>query len=137
MGRFGFRRFVQNLSQLRFARFLLSGVANTVVTYAIYMFLLLKFSYQISYAVSYMIGILFAFFMNSQFVFKTHQGIRSLLRFPLIYLAQYLGGVVILWVWVEVLGLNQVAAPLVVVIVMLPITYILTRYVFLSGKRFT
>jgi putative flippase GtrA len=84
-----------------------------------------------------MIGILFAFFMNSQFVFKTHQGIRSLLRFPLIYLAQYLGGVVILWVWVEVLGLNQVAAPLVVVIVMLPITYILTRYVFLSGKRFT
>jgi putative flippase GtrA len=93
MKRFEFRRCMLRLSELRFARFLLSGATNTLVTYAIYVCLLMMFSYQASYAISYVVGILFSFVMNSLFVFKSHQGIRSILYFPLVYVVQYLGGV--------------------------------------------
>jgi putative flippase GtrA len=119
------------LTQLSFAKFLISGGFNTAVTYAIYLALLMLAPYQVSYTVAYVIGIFLAFALNHFFVFKSHRGVRSVVLFPLVYLVQYLASMLTLWVWIEQWGRSERTAPLVAIIVTVPITYLLSRFVFL------
>lgn len=123
-------RFIQRNS---FVRFLLSGGLNTVVTWALYLVLLNFIGYKTSYSISYVFGIVLAYLINRFFVFKTHRGVSSIMLFPLVYLFQYLLGLLIVWGWVEVFKMEVLFAPLISIIVSIPITYILTKYVF-NGK---
>jgi putative flippase GtrA len=119
----------------RFFRFILSGGLNTAITYGIYLFLLQQTSYQISYSIAYVSGIAISYLLNRAFVFQGHRGLRSILLFPLVYLTQYGFGMLVLWLWIEIAGLSDKLAPLVVVAVTLPVTYILSRFVFLGREK--
>ena len=117
----------------------MSGGFNTALTYAIYLLLLMIAPYQLSYTVAYVIGICLAYMLNRFFVFKSHRGTRSLLMFPLVYLAQYMVSMLTLWVWIDHFGRNPKAAPLVAIIITVPVTYLLSRFIFLQkggGSRF-
>ena len=113
-----------------FAKFLIAGGLNTAITYGIYLILLMFIPYTASYTISYITGIVFAYLLNRFFVFKSHQGFKSIALFPLVYLAQYVVGILILWCWVEKLGFAERLAPLVVIIITIPITYIFSKLVF-------
>lgn len=126
----GIKRAAAKILQVDFARFLLSGGFNTLVTYGIYLLLLNVLSYKTSYTVAYVAGIVLAYSLNRYFVFKSHQGIKSVALFPLVYLAQYLTSLLILWVWVEKLGLDSRIAPLIAIAITVPMTFVLSRYVF-------
>ncbi|WP_394373384.1 GtrA family protein [Phytobacter diazotrophicus] len=117
-----------------FIRFLLSGGLNTAVTWGLYLLLLNFIGYEISFTISYILGIVLAYIINRFFVFKMHRGLSSMMLFPLIYIFQYLLGLLIVWGWVEILKMGAAFAPLISIIVSIPLTYILTKYVF-SGKR--
>lgn len=119
----------------RFLRFLLSGGVNTVATYAIYLALLRIFGYRTAYTIAYITGILLSYVINRVFVFRTHRGWSSALLFPLVYLAQYLVGLATVWLWVSQLHLAQALAPLIAILVTIPLTYILSRCVFLQRDR--
>lgn len=125
---------LQRLISVRFFRFLLTGGLNTGLTFCIYLILLNFIPYMWSYSFSYMLGIIFSFFMSRYFVFNEHQGIKSALFYPLVYLAQYSLGIVIIWLWVTKLKLPEAIAPLIVVIISLPMTYVLTKLVFVRKK---
>lgn len=118
----------------RFFRFILSGGLNTAITYGIYLVLLQKTSYQISYSIAYVSGIAISYILNRAFVFKSHRGLRSILLFPLIYITQYGIGMLLLWMWIDIAKLSDKIAPLVVVVVTVPATYVLSRFVFLGNK---
>jgi putative flippase GtrA len=111
-------------------KFLLSGGINTVATYLLYLALLPSFGYRISYTVAYIAGVVLSFILNRRFVFKTHQGLRSVLLFPLVYVVQYLSNFFVVWAWVEVLKLPAILAPLAAICLTIPLTYILMRWVF-------
>ncbi|KPB76666.1 Uncharacterized protein AC505_3218 [Pseudomonas syringae pv. maculicola] len=119
-----------------FARFLMSGGFNTALTYGIYLVLLMFLSYKISYTISYVTGILLAYVLNRFFVFKSHQGLRSVVLLPLIYAIQYGLSLVILWCWVEKLQLDERLAPLAAIFLTLPVTFILSKFAF-SAKPTT
>lgn len=118
----------------QFGRFIVSGGINTASTYAIYLLLLRWISYKESYTVAYIAGIVLSYFLNRVFVFGTHQGVRTALLFPLVYLAQYLGGLLVLWIWIEILGLGVRFGPIAVVLTTLPMTYVLTK-IFFTARR--
>ena len=118
----------------RFILFLCTGGLNTAVTYCIYLLLLQVFNYNISYTIAYFTGIVFTFFLNKLFVFKTHQGLKSLFLFPLIYIIQYLFGVLIIGVSVQYLNLDIKLGPLVGIILSIPLTYLLNKFVFVGHK---
>lgn len=120
------------LMQSSFARFLISGGLNTALTYALYLLLLLVIPYQWAYTTVYLLGIALAFALNRTYVFKSHRGWFSLAMFPLIYALQYLLNIGILWGLVAVLGVSHVLAPLLVILVTVPVTYLLSRSVFLQ-----
>lgn len=118
----------------RFFRFVISGGLNTAITYGIYLVLLQLMSYRISYTIAYLSGIAISYALNRSFVFRSHHGLRSILLFPLVYVAQYSFGLLLLWLWIEVAGLSDKVAPLVVVAVALPLTYVLSRFVFIGNN---
>lgn len=113
-----------------FLRFLISGGINTVATYAAYLALLQANSYKVAYTAAYVFGIVIAFFINRLFVFRTHRGWRSLLMFPFVYLAQYLVSLAVVFAWVEHLKMPAALAPLIAIVVTIPLTFILSRFVF-------
>ncbi|MGN6120147.1 MAG: GtrA family protein [Rhodanobacter sp.] len=118
----------------RFFRFLISGGINTVATYAIYLVLLRVVEYRVAYTIAYVIGIFLAYAINRMFVFRTHRGWSSALLFPLVYLVQYLVSIASVWIWVDKLDLPKVLAPSIAILVTVPMTYLLSRFVFMKRK---
>lgn len=117
-----------------FLRFLISGGVNTVATYTVYLLLIQVIGYKVGYTIAYVFGIALAFVINRIFVFRTHQGWRSMLLFPLVYLAQYLVSLLILWLWVEQFHQTKELGPIIAVLVTVPLTFVLSRFVF-QGRR--
>ena len=87
-------------------------------------------SYRISYTVSFIIGIAIAYLLNRYFVFATPSAGRRALFFPAIYLLQYLLGLLVVVLWVDLLKLNVALAPLPSLIITIPLTFVLTKWVF-------
>lgn len=116
-------------------RFLLGGGLNTVLTYLVYLILLLVVEYWAAYTISYVCGIVLSYLINRR-VFRANHNWSSALLFPGIYLVQYLVGLAVVHAWVKMLDLPAQLAPLVAVLITLPVTFLLSRAVFgLRGAR--
>lgn len=113
-----------------FFRFLLSGGFNTAATYVLYLLLLYVFQYQVSYTITYVLGIVLAYYLNRFFVFRAKGGLKTIALFPLVYLVQYLVGLGVLSLWVEILGLGEWLAPVAACVVTIPLTFLLSRWIF-------
>jgi putative flippase GtrA len=110
-------------------RFLLGGAANTVLSFALYFALQLAMPYQLAYAIAFVFGVAFSYTINVFFVFRTGHSAGKALAFPLVYLAQYVVGALVLGMLVEWLHVPQEVAPILVVAVTIPLTFVLSRRV--------
>lgn len=110
-----------------FSKFILVGVTNTVVTYIIYLLFLMLFEYNIAYGISYLSGIVISFVLNGKFVFKASLTIGKALKYPLVYIVQYVINLVVLNVLIEYISINEKVAPLLVIIISIPITFIMSK----------
>lgn len=117
-----------------FVRFLLAGGMNTVLGYGIYLLFLLFLPYNIAYTISFLAGIALSYWLTSRFVFQQGLSLRSALRYPLIYLFQYVMGLIILTLLVERFRMKARWAPVVVVVCTIPLTFFLSRFV-IKGSR--
>jgi putative flippase GtrA len=115
-------------------RFLVAGVFNTALTYALYVLLLKIVTYRVAFTLAYVAGILVSYALSARFVFRRQASWRSFLRFPFVYLVQYLAGLGLVSLLVEWLAVAAWLAPLVALLVTIPLTYVLSRAVF-SGAR--
>jgi putative flippase GtrA len=116
-----------------FCRFIFWGGVNTLAGYSIYALLLSFLSYLISYSIAYVAGIFISYFLNSKFVFKQELKLSKALKYPLVYVTQYLLGMVCLYLLVQVLRVNKLIAAAIVVLLSIPLTYLLSRRI-LRGK---
>lgn len=117
----------QKLQQ--WVRFLAGGAINTGFTYGIYYVLQKFIFYQISYAISYVLGILFSYWFNASFVFKTPLSWKGLFTYPLVYIVQYLVSALFLGAFIELVGIPPEIGPLLVLILMIPLTFFMSRLV--------
>lgn len=118
----------------RFARFLLVGLANTLVGYVLYLGANHFMDYRWAYTISYVLGIGISYLLNSWFVFREPLSMASLLKFPAVYVVQYAVGLAVVWLFVSRMELHEALAPLVVVPITVPLTYVLSRFVFSPQK---
>lgn len=112
-----------------FMRFLIVGGANTLITYAIYLLFLPIFNYNIAYGTSYVSGIVISFILNAKFVFNTNLTFGKAIKYPLVYVVQYIINVILLNVFIESLNINDKLAPLIVIIISIPITFVLSKLI--------
>lgn len=108
-------------------RFLIGGGINTLLTYVCYWLLLDWIEYAAAYTVSYAAGVVTGFAINTLFVFRTPWSWRKLLAFPLVHLANYGFGLAVMFVVIQFLGFDQRFAPIVATLVVLPLSFVLTR----------
>lgn len=112
-----------------FARFLLVGATNTLLSYLLYLLLLTFLSYLSAYSIAYCAGIMFSYFLNVHFVFKKQVSLATFLKFPVVYVIQYALGATTLWLLVGKAGLSPACAMIAVIIVTIPVTFLASRFV--------
>lgn len=119
---------IKHIDKKQIMGFALTGTLSTLIMLGVYSLLYRHINYQYAYFISYIISVIALYFMNL-FVFKGSISIKTLLKFPLIYLLQYVLGALTLEliVW---LGFSVTYAPLIIVIVLWPITFLLNKVVF-------
>ena len=116
-----------------FILFVLIGGINTGLTYGLYLLLLLIMRYPFAYSGSYVAGIFLSYYLNARFVFRERLRLSKALKYPSVYLVQYLIGLGLLYVLIETLHLDKRVAPLAVVVITVPATFVLSRYI-IRGK---
>lgn len=62
-------------------------------------------------------------------VFKRYMALQSSIKFPLVYAVQYLIGAMVLELLVKA-GISELIAPILVIILLFPITFILNKLIF-------
>lgn len=122
-------RFINN----EFVRYVIVGGVNTAGTLALYQVLRLFMPYAVAYVVEYLIGIGTAYYLQSRFVFHQPLHWKKAFKFPLVYLVQLAVSEVLLIIAVELMHISDVVAPLLVIILVMPLTFVLSRLI-LKGR---
>ncbi len=120
---------------LRLSKFLLSGGLNFGLTYLVYLGALFFLSYQASYVLAYVVGIVFSYFINRQFVFEANYTHKQLILYPLIYIAQLVFSLLLGRLWVDVLGCNEKWMPIFSAMICIPPTFVLMHFLFKNGEH--
>lgn len=115
-------------------RFLAGGLLNTGLTYGLYFLLQKVFFYQVAYAIAYASGIVFSYWFNARIVFRTPLSWKGLMTYPLVYVVQYGSSALLLGIFIERLGIPPALAPLLVLVLMIPLTFFLSRWI-LRGRQ--
>jgi putative flippase GtrA len=116
-------------------RFVAAGVVNTAATYVAYLALLQVAVYHVAFTLAFVAGILLSYALNARFVFRRPASWRSAWRFPLIYVLQYALGLALVSICVEWLRAPTWLAPLMALVVTVPLTYLAMRKLFLVEAR--
>lgn len=114
-------------------RFLIGGVLNLVVGYGGYLVLLHWMHYEVAYAISYVVSIGVSYVFSSLIVFRQPMRARAALRYPLVYLIQFLLGLILLRVLIEMLHSPAWIAPLLVAVLTIPVTFFISRLIVRAG----
>jgi putative flippase GtrA len=117
-----------------FFRFILWGAVNTLAGYLIYVLLLLFLPYMVSYTVTYVIIVSMSYVLNAKFVFNERLAFKRAIKYPVVYVVQYLLGAASLYFLAAVLGVNKLVAPFLIVFVTIPVTFFLSRRI-IGGKK--
>ena len=115
----------------QFLKFGIVGVSNTLISLGIYyLFLWIdKDLYMWGNLVGWVVSVANAFFWNNRYVFKDES--RSILK-PLIksyiaYGTSFLLSTLLLYIQVQQLGISELIAPLVVLVVTIPLNFIINK----------
>lgn len=111
------------------SKFAIVGIANNLIGYALFAVLtLLSVPAIPAMTVSYCLGMFISYFGNRTFTFKhTGQARTSVLKFLVVNAAGYSLNAVLLWYFVEHLGLPQLAVQAVAIGCVAVLTFTLMR----------
>lgn len=124
-------------------RFCLVGLSNTVIGYAVYVFvvfimqkcrLLPKYDYYIGNVISWILSVAWSFYWNNCYVFTAekrngHQFFKALLK---CYASYAISGLLITnllsFLWINICGINRYIAPIITLVITIPVNYMLNKY---------
>lgn len=119
---------------LQFIKFGMVGITNTAVSYAIYALILwLGGHYLVASVVSFVISVAWSYLLNNRFVFKksedeTRVWWKALLK---AYVSYGITGLVLanilLYLWIDVLGINQYLAFVINLVFTIPVNFLLNK----------
>ena len=122
--------------------YLIFGFLAFVVNYAVYAVGIKAFSlnYQVSNMIAWVVAVIFAYWTNRTFVFKSKtKEITSILKefasFVSARLATLILEIVILWLFVDVLNINDLFAKLVGQFVVIVTNYFLSKLWIFKKKK--
>ena len=128
-------------SLVQFVKFGLVGVTSTAVSYGINILVLkllqpyhLSWDYVAGNVVAFVLSVLWSFYWNNKYVFRKGEGQKRNLGKALLktYVAYGLTGIVLAnvlsWVWINVFGISKYVAPLVNLVISIPLNFIINKF---------
>ena len=124
----------------QFIKFCIVGLSNTLLSYGIYLLMLfllrplnLSWDYFVASFLSFVLSVLWSFFWNNRFVFKNKESSQSIWKSLLkTYLSYAFTGIVLgnllLFVFVALLGIPKEIAPLLGLVITVPLNFLLNKY---------
>ena len=124
----------------QFIKFCLVGLSNTLLSYIIYLLVLwilspynLSWDYYAANVMSFLLSVLWSFALNNKLVFHGPKEKKAVLKSLLkTYLTYVFTGVILsnllLYIWVSRLGINKIIAPLINLVINVPLNFILSKY---------
>jgi len=133
-------RIVEKDNIVQFIRFGIVGISNTVVNYLVNVIVLLSVSklhlewdYILANIVAFFLSVLWSFYWNYRFVFKSTEKREQSISVMLLktYLSYGLTGIILnnilSWIWISCLGISKYIAPIINVLINVPINFILNK----------
>ena len=130
-------------SFMQFVKFAFIGVTNTIISYFIYLVVLLLFQkysiflktdYLIAQIIAFALSVLWSFYWNNKFVFvsekeRKRSWWRSLLKTYISYsfTGLFLNSVLLI-LWVRVFGISEFIAPIINLLISVPLNFILNKF---------
>ena len=113
----------------QFLRFGIVGVIATALHYGIYWFLMHYMNASVAYTIGYILSFVVNFFLTSFFTFKKKATVKKGIGFAVSHGVNYLLhiGLLNLFLWI---GLSKSLAPIPVFCIVIPVNFLLVRYVF-------
>ena len=127
---------------MQFVSFGIVGVSNTVLSYVVYTISLLLFEhyniiesidYLVAQLISFVIGVSWSFYWNNRVVFaeekKTENLVTAYVKTVLSYsFTGLLLSSILLTLWINVFHISQFIAPLINLVVSVPLNFLLNKY---------
>lgn len=118
----------------QFIRFCIVGATNVAASFLGY-YILLKLTgvYLAATVAGYIAGMINAYFLNTYFVFKVKRSNRiqylyTFLKMTLVYSITGIGlNYVLILLWVKVVGINSLVAPVINSVIFIPINFVLNK----------
>ena len=128
---------------IQFVKFGIVGLSNTLVGYVIYVITLRllkaahifpRFDIYIAQLVMFLLSVLWSFYWNNKMVFRAEEGenrkwLPALMKtyasyaFTSLFLSE-----VLLLLWVRLLGISEYIAPLINLLITVPLNFLMQKY---------
>jgi len=116
---------------LQFIKFGMVGISNTLISLSIYYILnFLKINYILSYTIAFFISVINAYYWNNKYVFKK-SGNQQLFRFLKVFISYgltFLLSTGLLILMVDELSISDKIAPLIILIITIPLNFLLNKF---------
>ena len=118
------------------ALFLSVGVTNTILVYIAYITLLQVFNYGWAFTGAFIVGLIYTGLLNFRVTFRHRLTVKGSIVFAAYYGSYFLLNLALLHVLVGKLGIDKHYAPLLILPVVVPIAFLMTRLIVRRfGKR--
>lgn len=128
---------------MQFVKFGIVGISNTVISYVVYLTVLFflqgmgwlpKVDYFIANVLAFILSVLWSFHWNNKYVFKEEEGEKRSIWKTLLktYMSYAFSGLILTnvlsLVWIEVLHISKVIAPLINLVVSVPLNFVMNKF---------
>ncbi|HGZ9344811.1 TPA: flippase GtxA [Staphylococcus aureus] len=112
-------------------KFIIVGGINTLNYYVVYLLLLklLHIEYMISHITGFLVAFVISYYLNCYFVYRVKPTWRKFISFPITQIFNVSLQTVLLYVFVSWLNLPAEIAPFAGLIITIPITFILSKWI--------
>lgn len=112
-------------------RFVIVGGINTVNYYVVYLLLLygLHLHYLVSHIIGFLVSFVISYYLNCYFVYRVRPTLKKFLAFPLTQIVNMGMQTLLIFVFVNYFHFKEFIAPFVGLIITIPITFILSKYI--------
>ncbi|MDR3214889.1 MAG: YfhO family protein [Bacilli bacterium] len=113
-----------------FFRFVIVGAFNTINYFIAYTLLLMLFPYLLAHGIAFIYSAFVSYFITSIYTFKTKPNLKTFIAFPLTFLPNLIMSSIGTLALIEWHILNKSVASLVVMLLLIPVTYLINLLIF-------
>ncbi len=118
----------------QFIRFGIVGTISSAIHYGTYCLVVLVANVNIAFTSGYGVGLICNFFLTSYFTFQSKPSSKKAIGFGISHLINYILEISLLNIFLW-LGSNKFLAPILVLIIVVPINFLLLHFVFTHKKK--